>query len=183
MCSALPEASTACNFCSLFAQLDLHSDAGEGYSSFSDSDSEAVGSGGGQGVQRLGAAVEVRAWDADAAAAADAAGGRRFWEPSLRDRAVDMASTFLCAQGQAIGRVLKSGTLRQHHPSAEGGVGDGGTLVRTRPTPQLLRAAPARYATHPLHTLFDRAPCMLEVVSAHHVFWKMRLLHLVCGSW
>jgi len=63
-------------------QLDLHSDAGEGYSSFSDSDADAAaaagasggggGGGGGRWVARLGAGVEVWPWDAAARGAADA---------------------------------------------------------------------------------------------------------------
>ena len=76
------------------AQLDLHSDAGEGYSSFSDSDGEAApggrargpglgpdGSVAGSCLKRLGAAVEVWPWDAGAGAALDA--GARPWLRSI----------------------------------------------------------------------------------------------------
>ena len=80
-------------------QLDLHSDAGGGYSSFSDSDGEAAapgarargpglgpglgpdGSVAGSCLQRLGAAVEVRPWDACAGAAPDAGALPRLPQP------------------------------------------------------------------------------------------------------
>ncbi|KAK9846369.1 hypothetical protein WJX81_002507 [Elliptochloris bilobata] len=124
-----PAAARTCSFAeaALVAaddmQLDLHSDAGEGYSSFSDSDGEAAGeralgpgSGSGAGgscIQRLGAAVEVRSWDARVSADAEGvAGGASRTEltvPVLLEHAFFAAMAGLRTTRQEVSQAVPGG--------------------------------------------------------------------------